>query len=1299
MGFSLKNLLNQATAQVNPFDNGATAATVRKQQSVPPARPPVKSGSLQVAQVQRPQLVTTPNIQQQPMHVTVAAPQNLQMGNTTFTPTPKTQTAPTGLIKQTQQKLAQVQQPDMRDPVSKLATFVGREFVAKPAAEIAATVTNNTVRPTNPVSRWAIGDTPIKPIQQDVAGTYNAVKTGHQNLPLINTPIPASLAAPWAAANAVMHVANDAPILGAVGKTATKTATKGIELAGKALDGASVVKTLTSNAPRVSITDQQVLRDFADTLSGAYKPTNSELNKIIADARQVGDKHGVDLTNGSMADRLDRATSVLDQVGKKKFGITPLNEVGAVGKDVRPVQSPSKPTQTPKELPKAQTGLLKSAQTVEQGQAVPSQPFNADKYITEQQKLQDAARGKQNILQTGRKEISTKMIDALSPIEKPVESVVGRSGALPLRNQLDRSLRADTIAGRFAKDNGLHDVINSVPDTKAFDQYLIARHAQDLEANGVKTGRNLAADQQLIDQLSPQYDAAAKKLSEYNNKLLDQTVSYGLISKDTAKYLKQKYPNYVPFDRIFSETELANKHVGTGGSPASLSKQTVIQRIQGSERQINSPLENILAKTHDVTAQGERNTAAKMLASTIKLKGNPLGLKELKPNEVIGNRPTISFLDNGVKRTFETTPEVAQAAKSLNKQQLGLIGKIFSYPTRALRLGATGINVGFTAANVVKDVATAGLNSAHPLHASVANPKVFMDALATSFWHRGKNYAELTRQGAGGTSFDIARNSAPSTIKKIRSERNVGTRVLYTVTHPEELLRAVEDTIGRSEEFGRALQYYGNKSAALKEGQSLKQATAYGADAARNNTTNFARAGEYGRVLNSVLPYFNAGLQGSRTFVRNMKLRPAQTTTKLVVGAFVPVAAVTAWNLNDPARKQAYDDIPDYEKQGNIIIIPPHPVKDPKTGRWNAIKIPVSQEVANANNVVRNGVEALQKDKAFDFKGMVADLTGTATSLNVGSVRQAENQVIPQAGKPLVELATNTNLYTGNKIVPDSKANLSKPDQYGTGTSGTAKVLGKLTNTSPYQIDNAVKTTFAGAGQNAVNASDNLLAKTGVIKPTDIKGTPIDTGITKRFYTAAGGSGFTEADKQFSAARDQLAKNKAFQALSQQDKAKELNRLQTDLTATAIRQYDAKFGTGQYAVGNTAPQKNPTKNQTAILQNGLNLNDYTKSTEQKAKEKTTPKTPKVKSTKVAKAKTTKKSTSKKSGVTKANLSKYSKYALGSSFATSNSSHLRNLVKAATLKSSKSPKVTSKKVALKKYTPKAAKVARKTPRMV
>lgn len=770
----------------------------------------------------------------------------------------------------------------------------------------------------------------------------------------------------------------------------------------------------------------------------------------------------------------------------------PLNEVGAVGKNVN---EPNIPVATPSSKPKV---ALKTNEAT----PVP-QEFNVKDYVKQQLDEQKAAAtGPSNRLARAKESFVTKAIDSLAPIEKPIVKAVGREGELKLRNQLDRSLRSDTIAGQYIKDTGLHDIIQNVPNPKAFDQYLIAKHAQELERNGVRTGRNLPKDQQLIDSLAPQFEPHAQALMEYNRNLLDKTVDYGLISKDAANYLKQKYPDYVPFDRIFTDAELQGQK-GNGSGPASLSTQTVIQRIKGSDRAIQPPMESILAKTHDVIAQGERNQAAQTLVSFKDLPDNPLGLRELSPSESIGTKPTISYLENGVKHTFETTPEVAAAAKSLNKQQMNIVLKTLSYPTRVLRLGATGANAAFALANVAKDTATAFINSSHPLRASAANPKVFLEALSASFHHGGKSYGELVREGAGGTSFDIARDSAKQSVKQIRADKNIGTKSLYTVTHPAQLLRAVEDTIGRSEEFGRAVQYFGNKEAALKAGKSLEEAKAYGADAARNNTVNFARAGEYGRVVNTVVPYLNAGVQGSRTLLRNLKERPAQTSAKLVMTTFMPIAAVTAWNLNSPERKKAYDNISEYEKQNNIIIVPPNPKQD-DSGRWNVIKIPVSQEVANLGNIVRNGVEALAKDKGFDFAAMAGDLAGTATSLNAQNPRQLAGQLMPQAVKPIVEVATNRNLFTGQQIVPDALKNLSPEDQANSNTSGTAKVLGRLTNTSPLQIDNAVRTVTGGLGQNIVNASDTLLAKTGVIQPDEVKGKSLPTAIANRFNSAQG---------------------------------------------------------------------------------------------------------------------------------------------------------------------------------------------------
>lgn len=820
---------------------------------------------------------------------------------------------------------------------------------------------------------------------------------------------------------------------------------------------------------------------------------------------------------------------------------------------------------------------------------------NPNEYIKQQTKLQEQARkaGTNPLPVRVKNEVSSKLLDSFAPIESTLNKAIKNgadikvSDANHITPQLDRALRADTIAGQYIKDNGLAKVIQTVPNTKAFDQYLIAKHAGDLAKNGIETGRDLGKDAQLVKQLSPTYEAHAQAIKKYSDGLLDKSVDYGLISKETADLLKKKYPNYVPANRIFGENEL-NTFKGTGGGKASISGQTVVQKIKGSQRQIESPLASLASKTQDVISQGERNKAASILASYKDLPGNPFALRELKPDETVGTKSTISFLDNGKVKRYETTPEIASAAKSLNKEQIGILGKIVRIPTRILRLGATGINPGFALANITKDLASALINTEHPFKASILNPKVLGKATASALDHGGKSYAELVREGAGGTSFDIARNAPRDTVASIRAGKNAGTHILYTVTHPGELLRAVENTIGRSEEFSRALQYYGNKEAGLANGLTESEATRYGAHSARNNTVNFARAGEYGAVLNSALPYLNAGIQGSRTLLRSVRTHPAQTLTKLAIVGAIPTATITAWNLSDPKRAEAYNDISEYEKQGNLVILPPNPVKDPQTGRWNAIKIPVSQEIANLNNIVRNSVEqASGQDGSLTAGKILGDLTGTVTSLNAQSQNQLIGQVVPQALKPAVETITNTNLFTGNKIVPDSQKNLPAQDQYGQYTSGTAKVVGKLTGTSPRVIDNGIKTAAGGAGQNAVNLSDNLLASTGVISPSEVQGKSVPDAVTNRFVGASSIPASNKADQAYQKVKDQLVNSPEYKALPQQDKQSALNRLQTDTNAITYNAQDQANPNNGYTA------KTLTKNQKALLDGSKSVESYT----------------------------------------------------------------------------------------------------------
>lgn len=74
-----------------------------------------------------------------------------------------------------------------------------------------------------------------------------------------------------------------------------------------------------SQVPRASVKDQQVMRDYNDYLVGANKPVGSELNTLIANAKEVGLKHNVDLTaNNTVEGRINAANSILDQIGKDR---------------------------------------------------------------------------------------------------------------------------------------------------------------------------------------------------------------------------------------------------------------------------------------------------------------------------------------------------------------------------------------------------------------------------------------------------------------------------------------------------------------------------------------------------------------------------------------------------------------------------------------------------------------------------------------------------------------------------------------------------------------------------------------------------------------------------------------------------------------------------------------------------------------------------------------------------------------------------------------------------------------------
>jgi len=120
-------------------------------------------------------------------------------------------------------------------------------------------------------------------------------------------------------------------------------------------------------------------------------------------------------------------------------------------------------------------------------QIQPSNLTEGQKYVRELVKKQTEAReaGASGIFQRIKNitnEVDVKLQDFTTPINQAVNKAIKEGKKIePLQNpifQIDRVLRANSIASQFLKDNGLTTIIKNVDNIDEFNQYLIAKSTQ-----------------------------------------------------------------------------------------------------------------------------------------------------------------------------------------------------------------------------------------------------------------------------------------------------------------------------------------------------------------------------------------------------------------------------------------------------------------------------------------------------------------------------------------------------------------------------------------------------------------------------------------------------------------------------------------------------------------------------------------------------------------------------------------------------------------------------------------------------
>ena len=796
--------------------------------------------------------------------------------------------------------------------------------------------------------------------------------------------------------------------------------------------------------------------------------------------------------------------------------------------------------------------------------------FDVKHYVTDQVEAQQK-RSKVPLkerIADATAELKHYLVDDAVAYERYIKD---KNERLNLREGVDRVRSSDMIARQYMNDHGLGEIGKmSDADLNEFQQYLIAKRAQEVEAQGKKTGRSKAADQALIDSVGDKYAKQEAIIRQYTHDMLEYSAENGLISEKLKDKLIEENPNYVPMNRVFDAVEkktgFKSKQLGN------LNDQSVVQKMTGSERVVDNPIESLMSNTMRMINEAERNKVAKLISQS-----EAFHEKVLKDGEKPrAGYDKLSYMVDGETVSYEVPELVAREMKNLNNvipKAADNILKVVGAPTRWLRSGATQNNPIFAASNLLRDqmqtLVTGNVT---------ANLRGTKDAIVATFspGKRGKELrAELNRAGIIGSEYRQTYGyKSGDLMAQLQADNNIKKGAVERIKHPMD---ALGDLIGRTEYFTRAQQYFGTNGDATTKAQ-----------AARNNTLNFGRAGATTRILNRIIPFLNAGVQGGRITVNSFKNRPIHTTLAM---ASITGVALAAKGAAEAQNKELWDRIDDSDKGQNIIIFTPDAHYNSESNRVEGIiKIPVAQMLYPLMDAANN-----MKGDASDATKLAGDIFTAVTGLEAPNedkgLLPVVNQLTPTAVKPFLEAAMNKSSYTGNDLVSEYDSNKAPEDKGAKYTTGLARAIAGVTGIDAPVVDNFIQNWGGGLAKD--------LSKVMTDNPDNTKdgggiGAMFENGFNRRFLSGTVESQYEIAEGLAKNYKNEVKNSDAFKDLTSEQQQKVLNAIDSDMNS--IASLSAKVEQGR-----ADEDSSLTKRQTEIVANGFNADDYIKAvTDKKA---------------------------------------------------------------------------------------------------
>lgn len=648
---------------------------------------------------------------------------------------------------------------------------------------------------------------------------------------------------------------------------------------------------------------------------------------------------------------------------------------------------------------------------------------------------------------------------------------VANSGTLGITKKTRKNGADEFIVERKTNDS-LRNVVEAlkgakaVGDFKAIDEAFtlwsavkradrVGFSALDFSGkNSEKELRARVAELEAMPNVKAAFEKANELYQKYNKGLLEFAADTGYLSKeDMAKLSATK--DYIPYYRTNSKGDVILEIEGRAfKSIGNVNENPELAELKGGDDTILPFSESAIRNTTMLTEASLKNLANKNTAFTMQAAGMgniSTSGKRLSPK-------AIHFFDGGAMKTFTFTEDKVSDAeaelivKGIEGVKVALPAgmTVLTTPARWLRKMVTR-NPVYMARQLIRDSMSSYLMAG-------ADSKPIFAAL--QMIRKGTDTETSKALRARGITGGQVLAGTPEDAKDIMNSLVTGKMDVASG------LAWLDRLASRADIANREATY----ESYIKQGLSEMEATLMALEQA-----NFTRQGYSPSLfmLAQTVPFMQSQITGLDTLYRalrgKMPFNEQLQIRKKLVQRGMMVAGMTLAYAALMQDDEAYKNATPEERMANWFVYTPFSSEP--------LRIPIPFEIGFITKAIPealfNSAMGTEDDRRI-LQGLGKLM---AQSIPGGTVP------LPLAVKTLVETVMNKSFYTMGDIVPQNMQGLPAEEQYRSGTSELAKMVGSLVGVSPMKVDYVLRSLGASTGMALVSVLNPVLADATIPEP------------------------------------------------------------------------------------------------------------------------------------------------------------------------------------------------------------------------